>query len=98
MKKFVTLLTLLLAPALVLGASQQFKPQITPPMAKSAGVINETPNRWFVEFASKPAVEGTAQKTLNQETVSEWESWTGMRFPGSGEEGWVEIQGAICFW
>lgn len=67
MKKIVTLLTLLLTPALVLAASQQIEPQITPPMAKSAGITNETPNRWFVELASKPAAEGTKQKTLNQE-------------------------------
>ncbi len=67
MKKFVTILTLLLAPALALAASQPLEPQITPPLAKSAGVINETPNRWFVELASKPAVEGTTQKALNQE-------------------------------
>ena len=67
MKRFVTIFTLLLAPALVLGATQQIQPQITPPLAKSAGVINETPNRWFVEFASKPAVEGTSKRALNQE-------------------------------
>jgi len=67
MKKIVTLLTLLLAPALLLAASQQIEPQITPPLAKSVGIMNETPNRWFVELASKPAVEGTKQKTLMQE-------------------------------
>lgn len=67
MKKFVTICTLLLVPALTLGAAQQIEPQITPPMAKSAGVINETSNRWFVEFASKPAVEGTTKKALMQE-------------------------------
>jgi len=67
MKKYSTMLTLLLVPALALGAAQQITPQITPPLAKSAGVINETPNRWFVELASKPAVEGTSQKVLQQE-------------------------------
>ncbi|MGB5290069.1 MAG: hypothetical protein WBN41_01290, partial [Lysobacterales bacterium] len=67
MKKIATLLTLLLAPALLLAASQQLDPQITPPMAKSSGVINETPNRWFVELASKPAAEGTTKKALKQE-------------------------------
>jgi subtilisin family serine protease len=67
MKRFITIFALLLAPALVLGATQQIQPQITPPLAKSAGVMNETPNRWFVELASKPAVEGTSQKALKQE-------------------------------
>ncbi len=66
-KRYFTLLTSLLAPALVLGAAQQIELRIKPPLAKSAGVINETPNRWFVEFASKPAVEGPTQKALNQE-------------------------------
>lgn len=67
MKKYSTMLTLLLVPALALGAVQQIEPQITPPLLKSAGVINETPNRWFVELASKPASEGTAHKILKQE-------------------------------
>ena len=67
MKKLSTLLILLLVPALALGAVQQIEPKITPPLAKSAGVTNETPNRWFVELASQPAVEGTSQKVLDQE-------------------------------
>jgi len=67
MKKHSTLLTLLLVPAITFGAAQQFAPEFTPPLAKSAGVLNETPNRWFVELASKPASEGTSQKVLKQE-------------------------------
>ncbi len=67
MKTYATLLTLLLVPVIAMSAVQQLEPQITPPMAKSAGVINETPDRWFVELASKPAIEGTMQKALQQE-------------------------------
>lgn len=70
MKKYVSILSLLLIPALALSATQQFEPQVTVPVAKASGVINETPNRWFVELASKPASEGTSVRALIKEKAA----------------------------
>ncbi len=70
MKKSITLLTLLLIPALALSAAQQVEPQVTPSVVDSRGVVNETPNHWFVELASKPAVEGTQKKVLKNERAA----------------------------
>jgi len=70
MKKLVTILTLLLVPALALGAAQRIEPQVTPPSVEANGIIDETPNTWFVELKSPPAVEGTKLKMLKKEKAA----------------------------
>ena len=44
--------------------------QAPPLEAGAAGMIDETPDLWFVELASPPSVEGTALKTLNAEQAA----------------------------
>jgi hypothetical protein len=66
MKKYITILTLLLLPVLALGGAQQIEPQISPNVADSHGIVDESPNSWFVELASNPAAEGTSKRTLKK--------------------------------
>ena len=70
MKKYITILTLLLLPVLALGGAQQIEPQISPNVADSHGIVDETPNSWFVELSSKPASEGTSKRTLKNEKAA----------------------------
>lgn len=70
MKKFIIVLTLLLLPVLALGGAQQIEPQISPNVADSHGIVDETPNSWFVEFSSKPASEGTSKRALKKERAA----------------------------
>ena len=70
MKKYITILTLLLLPVLALGGAQQIEPQISPNVADSHGIVDETPNSWFVELSSKPASEGTSKRALKNEKAA----------------------------
>ena len=72
MKGYTTFLTLLLLPAVALagGTVQRVEPAEAPPAVDVGGVIDETPNAWFVELSSKPAVDGTSAKALKREKAA----------------------------
>jgi len=70
MKKYVTILAFLLVPALALGAAQRIEPLVSPPSVESSGIVDETPDTWFVELKSPPAVEGTKLRTLKKEKAA----------------------------
>jgi subtilisin family serine protease len=70
MKRYISILTLLIVPAIAFGAAQRLEPLNAPPSAESGGIVNETSDRWFVELASRPAVEGTKSRTLKNEKAA----------------------------
>jgi subtilisin family serine protease len=69
MKKYIAFLTLLLLPTLSFssGAVQRIEPAVSPPLVNAGGIVDETPDTWFVELSSKPAVEGTSLTVLRGE-------------------------------
>jgi subtilisin family serine protease len=72
MKKYVTILTLLLMPVLAFSAAaQQLTPQVTPIVADGGNdIVNETSNSWFVEFASPPLADGGKAVALEREKAA----------------------------
>jgi minor extracellular serine protease Vpr len=46
------------------------EPLYPAPSAETGEMINETPQLWFVELASKPTVEGTSKAVLDKEKAS----------------------------
>jgi minor extracellular serine protease Vpr len=55
-------------------AAQTEEPPLEPlypaPSAETGEMINETPQLWFVELASKPTVEGTSKAMLDKEKAN----------------------------
>jgi minor extracellular serine protease Vpr len=55
-------------------AAQTDEPPLEPlypaPSAETGEMINETPQLWFVELASKPTVEGTSKSVLDKEKAN----------------------------
>ena len=84
LKKYVVLvlLTLLLAACGTLqpdsqenrdegfGAAEELFPSITLPAAPALGVVDETPELWFVEFNAPPQVDGGGFQTLSDERTT----------------------------
>jgi len=72
MKKYTAFLTLLLVPALAFSAGvvQRIEPAVSLPSADVGEIVDETPDMWFVELSSKPAVEGTSLRTLKREKAA----------------------------
>jgi subtilisin family serine protease len=54
-------------PTFAQGGVQQIEPQTAPPVVYGGEVMDETPDTWFVELASVPAVEGGNPRQLKQE-------------------------------
>lgn len=70
MKKYLTILTFILLPALALGAVQQIEPQVPRNSNDSSGLVNESSNSWFVELSGRPAVEGNNLRSLKKEKAA----------------------------
>jgi subtilisin family serine protease len=72
MKKYTAFLTLLLVPTLAFagGTVQRIEPAVSPPSVDAGGIVNETPDTWFVELSSKPAADGTSQGILKMEKAA----------------------------
>lgn len=72
MKRYTAFLTLLLAPAVAFsgGSVQRVEPAVAPPAVDIGGVVDETPDMWFVELSSKPAADGTSAKALKREAAA----------------------------
>jgi len=72
MNKYTAILTLLLAPAVAYsgGVVQRVEPAVAPLTVSVGGVIDETPDKWFVELSSKPSVDGTSRRTLKREAAA----------------------------
>jgi len=72
MNKYTAILTLLLAPAVAFsgGVVQRVEPAVVPLTVSVGDVVDETPDKWFVELSSKPSVEGTKQRTLKREAAA----------------------------
>ena len=49
---------------------QQLQPDVAPAPVAAGGIVDETPNMWFVELSSAPAVEGTKLRTLKNEKAA----------------------------
>ncbi len=75
MRKLSTILAVVVVLALVVpvtaqGSVQPVEPLVPPPAAETGEMIDETPDMWFVELSSPPAVEGTNRQTLKQEKAA----------------------------
>ena len=83
LKKYVVLvlLTLLLAACGTLqpgqenqdegfGAAEELFPNVTLPALPDLGVVDETPELWFVEFSAPPQVDGGGFQTLSDERTT----------------------------
>jgi subtilisin family serine protease len=49
---------------------QQIEPAVAPPSVDAGEIVDETPNMWFVELSSAPAVDGTKLRTLKREKAA----------------------------
>jgi subtilisin family serine protease len=49
---------------------QQIEPDVALPSVDAGEVVDETPDLWFVELSSKPAVDGTKLRTLRNEKAA----------------------------
>jgi minor extracellular serine protease Vpr len=75
MRKLSTILALLAVLALVVPVAAQqgvqpIEPLVPPPSVETGEMIDETPDLWFVELSSQPAVEGTKVKVLKNEKAA----------------------------
>jgi len=72
MKKLGTLFMLIAiiavaVPTFAQGGVQQIEPQTAPAVVYGGELLDETPDAWFVELASAPAVDGTPPGLLKKE-------------------------------